>query len=134
MATCTAPTLPTRRHGSCAALQLLSSHSISSKTAKLTFVASAFAKTSLCTALAVQALSEILVGPQTALFVAVALAVGGQDGLVQGCLGKVITLRYIILIKLRKFILWSRTGFLPEMRIVSNLLMKAFNSTFTDIY
>ena len=77
-----APTLPTRRHGSCAALQLLSSHSISSKTAKLTFVASAFAKTSLCTALAVQALAETLVGPQTALFVAVALAVGGQDGLV----------------------------------------------------
>jgi len=56
------------------------------------FVASAFAKTSLCTALAVQALAETLVGPQTALFVAVALAVGGQDGLVQGCLGKVITL------------------------------------------
>ena len=64
----------------------------SKKTAKLTFAASAFAKSTLCTVLAVQALAETLVGPQAALLVAAALAVGGHDGLVQSCLRKVITL------------------------------------------
>ena len=63
------------------------------KPAKLTFAAAAFAKTSLCAAPAVQALAKNLVGPQTALLVAVALSVGVQDGLVQGCLGKVISLK-----------------------------------------
>ena len=70
-----------------------SRHSRLSKTAKLTFAAAAFAKTSLCAALAVQALAKNLVGPEAALLVAVALSVGVQDGLVQGCLGKVISLK-----------------------------------------
>ena len=70
-----------------------SHHSRLSKTAKLTFAAAAFAKTSLCAAPAVQALAKNLVGPQAALLVAVALSVGVQDGLVQGCLGKVISLK-----------------------------------------
>jgi len=56
------------------------------------FAASDFAKTSLCAAPAVQALAKNFVGPQAALLVAVALSVGVQDGLVQGCLGKVISL------------------------------------------
>ena len=62
---------------------------------KLTFAASAFAKASFGTALTVQALAKILVGPEHALLLIAALAVGGQDGLVQSCLGHCSSLRLI---------------------------------------
>ena len=50
---------------------------------RFTFAASAFAKASLGTVLTVQALAKALVAPEQALLIiSVALAVGGQDGLV----------------------------------------------------
>ena len=50
---------------------------------KLTFAASAFAKASLSAVLTVQSLAKALVTPEhTLLIISVALAVGGQDGLV----------------------------------------------------
>ena len=50
---------------------------------KLTFAASAFAKASRSAVLTVQSLAKALVTPEhTLLIISVALAVGGQDGLV----------------------------------------------------
>ena len=62
----------------------------------LTFAASVFAKASFCTVLAVQALAKALVGPEAGLVIVAVLAVGGQDCLVQSCLGIVSSLKKYI--------------------------------------